>query len=195
MSEDPHIISSLIDLCRSMRIQCIVQVGAAEGDEVARIQEAIGCHAVAIEARPEVLPASFNIDFHYTVIGATDGVTEFYVHPSGELSGHFPRVDGGEEKITEKQQRLDTFCFNNRLLPDALIIDTEGTTLEVLEGAGRVLDTVRLIYAECQTVKSHPDMRLLKEVDDFLVDRGFVRREGLPAYSVGAQGNYCWVKT
>lgn len=193
MSEEPHVIAALADLCKKMEIRCLVQVGAADADEAGRIHKETGCRAIGIEARDDAQCLSGNVEYHHAIIGATDGVTEFYLHPTSELSGHFKRGDE-EKRVMMQQWRLDTFCFNNRLEPDALVIDTEGSTLDVLEGAGRILDNVRMIYAECQTEVLRPGIRLVGEVDTFLATRGFTAHQGLPSYACGGQGNYTWVK-
>ena len=120
----------------------------------------------------------------------------FYVHKTSGLSSPFVRGDSDEEARQFGQERLDTFCAVRGIspLPDALIIDTEGSTLDVLEGCGAILNGVKLVYAEVQTCEIRPGMRLLPEVDAFLAARGFALRPGLPAYDGGAQGNYTWTK-
>jgi hypothetical protein len=128
------------------------------------------------------------------MIGAADSMTNFYVHAAQGLSSPIAREDGMEEKHELFQRRLDTFCAERGIVPDALLIDTEGTTLDVLEGAGSLINGVRLVYAECQTSMIRPGMRLLPEVDTLLTNRGFVRRVGPPEYDAGGQGNYCWVR-
>ena len=178
-----------------MKITCLVQVGAEDGYEANAIREAVyGCRAVAIEPDPKCKPVSPKLEFHEALIGATNSVVEFYLNSVPGLSSQIPRYDGVEIRLTMPQQRLDTFCPKYGIVPDALIVDTEGTTLDVLEGCGSLIDGVRLIYAEVQAQEIRPGMRLLPEVEAFLAQRGFVWREGPPAYSVGAQGNYTWVR-
>lgn len=192
--ERNDIAYSLAALCQKMQISCVVQVGAEDGFEADCIREATGCRAVAIDADPKSVKMSPWLEAHETLIGASHTVMDFYVHKVDGLSSQFTREDGAEEKVAMPQQRLDYFCQQHGIEPDALIIDTEGTTLDVLEGCGALLDNVRLIYAEVQTSVIRPGMRLLPEVEAFLSARGFVRREGRPSYHEGPQGNYTWVR-
>ena len=119
----------------------------------------------------------------------------FYLHQNTGLSGHFPRGDSDSEICVLAQHvRLDHFCGIRYIEPDALIIDTEGSTMEALEGCGFILDNLKVVYAECQTQEIRPGIRLLPEVDKLLVAHGMTQHEGLPSYDVGSQGNYTWIR-
>lgn len=193
--EEDDVVTALSNLCGSMELRCVVQVGAEDGYEVH--QAAIrnpGMRAIAIEAEPKRVPCNEALEFHHAVIGATDCQTVFYRHSTPGLSGHFAREDGCETKVEVEQRRLDHFCAEHGIVPDGLIIDTEGTTLEVLEGCGALLDGVRMVYAEVQTTEIRPGIRLLPEVHEFLVSRGFVERGGPPSYGGPPQCNRTWVK-
>ena len=192
--EEPQVISALVSLCKQTGITCLVQVGAEDGYEADEIRKATGCRAVCIEPDPKCAPASSKIEFHEALIGASNSVVDFYLHAACGLSSQIARLDGMEIKTEMPQYRLDKFCEKYGITPDTLVIDTEGTTLDVLEGCGVLLDNVRLIYAEVQTQMIRPGIRLLPEVNAFLMARGFARRDGPPAYSAGAQGNYLWVR-
>lgn len=194
--EDQHIIIGLIDLCRQQEVKCLVQVGAEDGYEADKIRAATGARVIAIEGDTRCAPCAPDLEYHYALIGATDCATAFYITGSIGLSGHFLRNDGqAQTRVELPQRRLDTFCAQHAIEPDALIIDTEGTTLEVLEGCGELLDRVKLIYAECQGSVIREGVRLIGEVDTFLAARGFTQHQGIPSYGVGAsQGNYTWVK-
>ena len=193
--EDPHVVNALSSLCEDLGVTTLVQVGAGDGYEADFIRASIGCRAVCIEGDSRQKAIVDDLEYHYTVIGATDGTMPFYQHPTPDLSGHFPRADLNEKMIEVEQQRLDTFCGGLDIVPDALIIDTEGSTMEVLEGCGGLIDGLKVVYAECQTVETRIGIRLLDEVDDFLAARGMTQHEGLPTYDGGAQGNWTWVRT
>lgn len=195
--EEPPVVAALIALCKEMRITCVVQVGAEDGFEAAEIARATGCRAVALEADDRCIGnAVGGVEFHVALIGATDCDTStFYRNTSAGLSSMLSRNENSQEALTMPQRRLDTFCAAFDLRPDALVIDTEGTTLDVLKGSTGLIDGVRLIYAEVQTQEIRPGVSLLPDVDAFLAERGFVRREGLPSYPAGGQGNYTYVRT
>lgn len=192
--ERDSVVSTLAALCKEMDIKCLVQVGAEDGYEADYVQKATGCRAVCIDADPKCCRCSTGIEYHRCMIGATDEVKDFYVHEISGLSSALTRNDGNEMHIAVEQYRLDTFCATLGINPDALIIDTEGTTMAVLEGAGDVLDKVRLIYAEVQLSLIRPGVSLFPEVNEFLLAHGFVRRDGWPAYDAVTQGNVTWVR-
>ena len=192
--EEADITNALVELSKRMGVKTLVQVGAWDGAEACAIKEGTGCRAIAIEANPAVGLCSPSLEFHHMVIGATNGMIPFYVHTSSELSGTLKRDGWGGEPTILPMERLDTFCKNRRITPDALIIDTEGTTLDVLEGAGDTLNGIVMIYAEVQVSHIFPGDRLLPEVDGYLVARGFTQHLGPPSYSCGGQGNYTWVR-
>lgn len=180
-------------MCKQREVKCLVQVGAGDGYEADAIREATGCRAICIDADPKSAPASKSIEWHYTMIGATDCTTSFYVNANLGLSTPITR-GGGEEELKLYQRRLDTFCKYHDIRPDALIVDTEGGDLAVIEGCGDLLDGVKLIYTEQQTHTLRPGMRLLKETEEFLSARGFTRHNELPTYDAGGQGNYTFTK-
>lgn len=193
--EEDNVVGDLVSLCRSMDIQCVVQVGAWDGWEADKIRLETGARAIAIDADPRAVTCSDHISHYKALIGEHDAdEVVFHQNNAPGLSGKVGRGEA-EKAIKMRQWSLDTFCTFHDARPDALIIDTEGTTLDVLRGANRLLTGVRLIYAECQTSEIRPGIvGLLSDVDAFLVERGFVRRPGPPAYDAGGQGNYCWVR-
>lgn len=195
--EFPDVITALTNLCRQYRIGCIVQVGAEDGWEAAEVARNIpGCRAVAIDPDPECGPhPTGGMEWHQVLIGATDSLQQpFYVHKERGLSSQLTRADGKEERVLMPQQRLDTFCREQGLAPDCLIIDTEGTTLDVLEGAGDLLSGVRVIYAEVSHDTTRGMRAMADAVDGYLVARGFTRRESAPSYCAGSQSNWTWVR-
>ena len=193
--EEEHVVAALVSLCKELGVTCVAQIGAEDGYEANEIRKATGARAIAIDGDPKCKPCAPEIEWYERLIGATDSYVTFYVHKTGGLSSLFMRGDSAEEARQLGQERLDTFIAARGLpKPDALIIDTEGSTLDVLEGCSSLLDGVRVIYAEVQSVEIRPGMRLLPEVEAFLAARGFTLRPGLPAYDGGAQGNYTWTK-
>jgi len=191
--EEPKIVAALAELCRERGVTCVVQVGAGDGYEADEIRKYTGCRAVAIEGCSDAERVFSQTEWHIAVIGATDGPTNFYVHDNRNLSGQIARESGERIEVVE-QRRLDTFCREHDIKPDALIIDTEGTTLDVLEGCGDLLNNLKVVYAECQTSVLRPGMRLLGEVSEFLATHDMTMRVGPPSYGSGGQGNYTWVR-
>lgn len=191
--EEPKVVAALIDLCKAREVQLLIQVGAEDGYEAAMVQNATQCRAIAIEGNPALISCSPWIDYHHMIIGATNGITTFYIHKDTGLSGHFPRGQG-EMKIEAPQQRLDTFCSIRGIQPDGLIIDTEGSTMEVLEGCDLLLANVNVVYAEVQLEEIRPGIRLIGEVDKLLSTFGLTQHQAMPSYGAGGQMNMTWVR-
>jgi FkbM family methyltransferase len=57
--------------------------------------------------------------------------------------------------------------------PAALVLDTQGSELLVLRGAGAALDAVRFIKLEAWDFEAYQGCARLDEIDAFLADRGF----------------------
>lgn len=196
MRETDEVITSLIALCKEKKVTCIGQIGAEDGSEAWAIMTALEIPGFAVEADSRCQPCTPDLPFFNVAIGAGLELVKFYEHPTPGLSGMFEREDQGERARNILQISLDDFCLSLNREPDALIIDTEGSTLEVLEGATQILCGTEVIYAECQTLAIRPGIRTLDEVEEFLRVHAphLRRREGLPAYDGGSQGNYCWVR-
>ena len=192
--EEVAVVHALTNLCIRMEIKCLVQVGAGDGHEAYTVQQICNCTSVAIEGNPGATPMSSEIEFHNAVIGESNRLADFYIHEDEGLSGCLPRRDGREKHIVCPQYRLDTFCDYHRRTPDALIIDTEGTTMEVLSGSSNLMRGVKLIYAECQHVMYRPKVSMIEDVRNLLSGWDFVEHVGLPSYLAGPQGNYTWIR-
>lgn len=186
--EADDVIEGLASMCRKYETTCLIDVGSCEGYEASKLP----CRSICIDPDRRVTFCP-GMDCYRDMIGATDCVTTFYQHSNLGMSGALHR-DGVTEGYSVSQYRLDSFCSDHQIVPDALIVDTEGTTLDVLEGCGALLDGIKFIYAECQSELLFPGVRLVGEVDNFLAMRGFTQHIGPPAYFCGGQGNYCWVR-
>lgn len=191
--EQAQVVGALVDLLRQAGARCIVQVGAEDGWEADQIRLATGCRAVAIEADENCRPCSADLEYYHALIGATDcASTAFYIYGPG-LSTTYPRDLQGK-LVWLPQQRLDTFCARAGLKPDALIIDTEGGTMDVLEGCGQLLERLSCIYAEVQAHPIRPGIRPVSAVNALLLPMGFTQHWGLPSYDGGPQSNLTWMR-
>lgn len=195
--EREEVTDALCDLCEELRIQTLIQVGAGNAYEAHLVQERTGCRSIAFEGNPGLKCPFPGIEYNNIVVGATNCETKFYIYTNDVgLSGHFKR-DGRDKASLLPQIRLDTFCNENGIKPDGLIIDTEGTTVEVLEGCGNLIGGLKMVYAECQAKQIHAGGRLVDEANKLLISSGMSIRHGLPAYwddFKTSQGNYTWVR-
>ena len=192
-SESPEVITVLIKLCREYAVHTVLQVGAEDGYEADCIRRELGCRAVCIEPDTRCGPVSHLLEWHEVLIGDSNDVTDFYLHTAPGLSSRISRKDGKETLARVPQMRLDKFCRRHDVKPDLLIIDCEGTTLEVLQSAGPMLSFISIVYCEVQHDDSHGP-RNDSDVYAYLETFGLRKRDGAPAYSAGSQSNWCFVR-
>ncbi|MFA7386706.1 MAG: FkbM family methyltransferase [Thiohalobacteraceae bacterium] len=68
---------------------------------------------------------------------------------------------------------LDKVCETKGLRPDAIKIDTQGYELEILKGAGDVLNNVKLVELEVEFNEQYQGQPLFSDVDLYMRSRGF----------------------
>lgn len=170
------------------RVRTVIDVGSGDGYEVSRID---ADRRIAIDAHPGVPRLYTNVEYFTTAISDFDGVAPFYTGPSPGCSSLYDR---GGEVLPTPVARLDTFCQDRGIVHvDALIIDTEGTTYDVLVGATELTPSLKFIYAEVQIERLYPN-KLFHEVNAYLESCGFSRMDTLPSYTAGDQANYLWTR-
>ncbi len=129
----------------------------------------------------------YSIVFHPEALGARDN-EEATLHickspgcssllePNMKLCGSYPY--GEFMEVVGKQMvtlnRMDTICKDFQ--PDLLKVDTQGTELDVLVGAGKLLDNVLAVELEVEFVSQYQDQALFADVDAFMRQQGFVLR-------------------
>lgn len=165
----------------------VVNVGADDGFE-AEVIESMVSGSTVYRFEPCIwtwsdLPDT--VKWSNLVIGATDGETTFYRMSDTALSSTYKRIGSTAEK--RQQTRLDTWARLNNTRMDAMLIDTEGSTLDVLVGAGDLLASVSFICAEVQETKLYGDNALVSEVEEYLGRFNIVRVPG--GYPGGQQEN------
>lgn len=69
---------------------------------------------------------------------------------------------------------LDSVCQREGLRPDVIKIDTQGAELDVLLGAGRVLERTLVLETEVEFNPQYLDQALFADVDRLLRSRGFL---------------------
>jgi FkbM family methyltransferase len=129
----------------------------------------------------------YSIWFLPAALGARDGqqATLFIwrqpgssslLQPNMELCGMYPYGNAmevvGEYPVTLK--RMDTVCRDFQ--PDVLKVDTQGTELDVLRGAGQLLEYALAVDVEVGFVQQYLGQPLFSDVDLFMRQKGFILR-------------------
>lgn len=175
------------EIARAIVFHCpespvVVNVGAEDGFEAAIIEGSIpGSTVYRFEPNRGTEGLWYGL-----VVGATDGVATFYRMEDSALSSTYNRTGSIPEE--REQVRLDTWAKSADIPRiDALFIDTEGSTLDVLVGAGDLLDSVTFVCAEVQEVPLYGNHPLVPEVESYLASHGLSRAPG--GYAGGQQWN------
>jgi FkbM family methyltransferase len=80
-----------------------------------------------------------------------------------------------EETATVATTTLADYCAANAIERiDFMHLDVQGAELMVLAGAGPVLERIRAVWMEVETVPLYRDQPLAGEVDRFMAEHGFV---------------------
>lgn len=92
---------------------------------------------------------------------------------------HYPHIKVIAVK-NYKTSRLDTlFSENNISFTDRnfMNLDIQGAELLALKGAGKILDSIKYVYAEINAEHLYENCSLVNEIDDYLKPFGFSRQE------------------
>jgi FkbM family methyltransferase len=112
-------------------------------------------------------------EFHITNNGQSSSLLEFGTH---EKSYPWCKVT---ETIKVQKQKLSTFLTNNSQIDMTKYnfwnLDIQGVELSALKSAGDYLSSADAIYSEVNTEFVYKNCGLLKEMDEFLEEKGFKR--------------------
>jgi FkbM family methyltransferase len=134
----------------------------------------------------EFLYKEHDIEYHLGFIGDTDDKQiEFYQNlnnPGGnsryrenpEFSLMASELYGDHSRVYKKSMTLDTVVTQRNFpLPDLIKIDVQGSELDVLCGASKVLENCKDIILELQHVEYNRGAPLNNQVIDYLQNIGF----------------------
>jgi FkbM family methyltransferase len=117
--------------------------------------------------RPDDAPADIDWDF--------GNKSSSLLPPSGHLAAH-PWVHF-DKMIEVETDRLDALAQRYGLSGiDYIHMDVQGAELRVLDGAGALLDSVRVIWIEVEAMSLYKDQPLRADVERFMTRRGFEKR-------------------
>ena len=136
---------------------------------------------ISFEANPNCIPYlnSRNIEFVPCLLGREDvDKVKFYINPNDPVSTgcsifkettvHFANAS----TIELPMYRLDSIT-PPELKPEFLKMDVQGAELSVLDGAEKILPSIRWIYLEVSFVSCNEGAPMFKEVSDYLYSRGY----------------------
>lgn len=164
-------------------MRVILDIGAMDGEDAAELQHLFPqAEICAIEGLREnyttYLQCRRDIRCFHAVIGAHDGMVEFFEKEWQGLHGMYERIcpPATVGKRMERCYRLDTFLkLNSIAQPDLIKIDVEGATYDVLIGSGQALDGVRVLQIEAETKEWFRGQVLEDRIVAFLESRSFWR--------------------
>jgi FkbM family methyltransferase len=77
------------------------------------------------------------------------------------------------DEVEVSVHKLEDICQQRNLQADIIKVDTQGYELSILQGAGSLLDKVKLIEVEVEFNEQYKDQPLFSNVDLFMRSRGF----------------------
>jgi len=160
-------------------IKTIVEVGALDGADSVYFKQCFpNAQVVAYEGLEENYKAHSpsGIAWLNKVISSYTGETTFHVKTTNGIHGIYDRGSiYGTEQRTVPCYRLDSeFLHIIDESIDMMKIDVEGATYDVFEGMGDLLDTVKIMHIETETVAYFSGQKMLHDgVCNFLKTLGF----------------------
>ncbi|MGD1851454.1 MAG: FkbM family methyltransferase [Cyanophyceae cyanobacterium] len=199
-------VISFADFLGAESVRSIVHVGAHYGQEIHRNQRLSPNLIVWVEADPKCfktltetvakneLPGTRNICINALVTDSDDEVCNFFVfsndgasssiyNSTNTLRDHFSDVHETGETLQLQTARLDTILQGVGLALgelDVLVVDVQGAEMLCLKGAGDYLGSVKFLEVEVSQEALYKDGALFNDIDNWLMDRGFVRVSDVP---------------
>ena len=98
-----------------------------------------------------------------------------------------------EQKIKVDCMKVDTYCEKNKLSPNIMFLDTQGSEYEILRGAKNTLKNVHGIILEYSTEALYKGQHLLPQIIDFLSNEGFEEFKRVDLFA-GIHGESYFIK-
>jgi FkbM family methyltransferase len=183
---------------------CVFEIGANDGSDIPLIHELwpdAEIHAFEIEPYHYDLLEKFKSDYihvnNFGLYNCTGKVmfnrlvikdvdwkkTNDYwlksassIKPLGAKSREMRR-NLVEEIVELSVITIDEYCLKEACIPNILLIDTQGSEYEILEGAKKTLEFVDGILLEWSMAELYKDMKYLPEIEELLKTYGFKMRE------------------
>jgi len=173
----------------------ICHVGAYKAEEIKQYRSLFGdVPVIFIEANADLeddiinnISPFNNVRYEITAAGATQNESKMYLHTTSEGPGQSSSLYKPKEHLirygfptTEHTRTIKINTLDNIIGTDNvnfLNIDVQGYELEVLRGSTNTLDVVDYIIIEINRKEMYEGCPLVEDIDDFLGEYCFVRRE------------------
>ena len=137
--------------------------------------EFIVCNPIALSNKSGTVP------FFRVLDSKTDNQSERdeWFKTAGSLRHNGPRHLGARPELREQQidvtcMTVDQYCAKSGVTPAVMLIDTQGSEFEILEGATGTLVHVTAIILEWSTAPLYEGQKFLPEIERLLSKSGFV---------------------
>jgi len=183
---------NLQDLCIDFflfKSQGILHIGAFDGNQFAKHYNLFGRPVIWIEANDKVFPLLEKNISHFPnqraynlLLGSSNQTVQFYEMTNLGSSSIFPINSSSPWGIkTELSKELQMTRLSDNFTKDGLkhfdfwVIDTQGSELEILKGAEKLLASVcKYLYVEVSNNSPYLGGSEHAEVENFLANEGFV---------------------
>jgi FkbM family methyltransferase len=119
-----------------------------------------------------VSESNSKIDFYYSGEGNPGASSIYQMSKSEEAIEH--TLSHTQEKMSVESIRLETWMNKEGINKiDLLMLDTQGSELDVLKSLGKKIKNVNHIILEGQYVALYEDTPLIYEINDYLINEGF----------------------
>ncbi len=135
-----------------------------------------------------LLTSQDNLEYQFHVF-SNQGASSSIFKATNLLKKNWSDVHETGEIFNLNSITLDSFLSQNNIYPDLLLIDVQGSELEVLKGAHRTLTRIKAIELEVSKQAIYEGGCLYDEIDSFLTLHGFSRMSFVPWH-----GNVLYVR-
>ena len=148
-------------------------------DNFARLRdfasEFIVCNPVALSNKSGTVP------FYRVLDSTTDNQSQRdeWFKTAGSLRHNGSSHRGARPELREQQidvrcLTVDQYCAERGVVPDVMLLDTQGSEFEILEGATVALQHVQAIILEWSTAPLYEGQKYLPDIERLLAKSGFV---------------------
>ena len=180
-------------------VNCVFDLGARDCHDSVNLAEFFKCTVHAFEANPQAINYCREHIKHRndvilnnlavsdengkmsfwavnTLVYRNIGASSFYkldLDPQIQPPEVINAGSNIQYQIEVNTTRLDTYCDNTGVLPDALFMDIQGAELKALVGLGDKLKSVKIIAVEVPYQTGYKGGVEFEELNTFLVNNGF----------------------